>query len=154
MKIHSSFWYQLLKAVDKHAGLLRASAADVGNDHRLGAHEAPPAIISVYLGEQLEHVKAPKLAKLLPEVLLRINAEITPLSLDTEVGLFIHLACCIDRLVVKEASANNPRKKAILSKYENEYLQLLKLFKPIEKAFHIILNDDEMANILTIIYQI
>ncbi len=46
----------VLKAVDKHAGLLRASAADVGNDHRLGAHEAPPAIISVYLGEQLEDV--------------------------------------------------------------------------------------------------
>ncbi len=46
----------ILKAVDKHAGLLRASAADVGNDHRLGAHEAPPAIISVYLGEQLEDV--------------------------------------------------------------------------------------------------
>ena len=48
----------VLKAVDKHAGLLRASAADVGNDHRLGAHEAPPAIISVYLGEQLEDILA------------------------------------------------------------------------------------------------
>ena len=48
----------VLKAVDKHAGLLRASAADVGNDHRLGAHEAPPAIISVYLGEQLEDIFA------------------------------------------------------------------------------------------------
>lgn len=48
----------VLRAVDKHAGLLRASAADVGNDHRLGAHEAPPAIISVYLGEQLEDILA------------------------------------------------------------------------------------------------
>ncbi len=46
----------ILKAVDKHAALLRESAADVGNDHRLGANEAPPAIISVYLGEQLEDV--------------------------------------------------------------------------------------------------
>ena len=46
----------ILKAVDKHSALLRASAADVGNDHRLGANEAPPAIISVYLGEQLEDV--------------------------------------------------------------------------------------------------
>ena len=52
----------VLKAVDKHAGLLRASAADVGNDHRLGAHEAPPAIISVYLGEQLEDVLAQYIA--------------------------------------------------------------------------------------------
>ncbi len=46
----------VLRAVDRHAGLLRESAADVGNDHRLGADEAPPAIISVHLGEQLEDV--------------------------------------------------------------------------------------------------
>lgn len=46
----------ILKAVDEHADLLRESAADVGNDHRLGGNEAPPAIISVFLGEQLEDV--------------------------------------------------------------------------------------------------
>lgn len=46
----------ILKAVDDYAGLLRESAADPGNDHRLGAAEAPPAIISVFLGEQLEDV--------------------------------------------------------------------------------------------------
>ena len=46
----------ILKAVDDYAGLLRESAADSGNDHRLGAAEAPPAIISVFLGEQLEDV--------------------------------------------------------------------------------------------------
>ena len=47
----------ILKAVYKHADLLRQSAADPGNDHRLGANEAPPAIISVFLGEQLEDVR-------------------------------------------------------------------------------------------------
>lgn len=46
----------ILKAVDTHADLLRQSASDVGNDHRLGADEAPPAIISIFLGEQLEDV--------------------------------------------------------------------------------------------------
>lgn len=46
----------VLRAVDEHTDLLRESAADVGNDHRLGADEAPPAIISVFLGEQLEDV--------------------------------------------------------------------------------------------------
>lgn len=46
----------IMKAVDTHADLLRQSASDVGNDHRLGANEAPPAIISVFLGEQLEDV--------------------------------------------------------------------------------------------------
>ena len=48
----------ILKAVDEHAALLRESAADAGNDHRLGANEAPPAIISAYLGDQLEDVLA------------------------------------------------------------------------------------------------
>ena len=46
----------ILKAVDEHADLLRESAADVGNEARLGGNEAPPVIISVFLGEQLEDV--------------------------------------------------------------------------------------------------
>ena len=46
----------IMKGVDKHADLLRQSAANVGNDHRLGAQEAPPAIISIFLGSQLEDV--------------------------------------------------------------------------------------------------
>jgi glutamine synthetase len=47
-----------LKGVHKRAGLLRAGIASAGNDHRLGANEAPPAIISVFLGEQLTRVLA------------------------------------------------------------------------------------------------
>lgn len=46
----------ILIGVSKYGGLLRASVADAGNDHRLGANEAPPAIISVYLGEYLDGV--------------------------------------------------------------------------------------------------
>lgn len=46
----------LMKAVDTHADLLRASVASAGNDHRLGANEAPPAILSIFLGEQLSDV--------------------------------------------------------------------------------------------------
>ena len=48
----------MMKAVDDHAPLLRYSAACAGNDHRLGSNEAPPAIISIFLGEQLEDVLA------------------------------------------------------------------------------------------------
>ena len=43
----------VIAAVDRYQGILRASVASAGNDHRLGANEAPPAIISVYLGDQL-----------------------------------------------------------------------------------------------------
>ena len=50
------FLTSIIKAVDKYSDLLRASIASSGNDHRLGANEAPPAIISVFLGEQLTKI--------------------------------------------------------------------------------------------------
>jgi glutamine synthetase len=50
------FCAAVIQAVDKHQGLLRASVADIGQDHRLGANEAPPAIISIFLGAELEKV--------------------------------------------------------------------------------------------------
>jgi glutamine synthetase len=50
------FCTAVIEAVNKHAGLLRASIAGAGQDHRLGANEAPPAIISIFLGSQLNHV--------------------------------------------------------------------------------------------------
>jgi glutamine synthetase len=50
------FCAAVIKAVDKHQGLLRASVANIGQDHRLGANEAPPAIISIFLGAELERV--------------------------------------------------------------------------------------------------
>ena len=46
----------IIQAVDRHADLLRVSTAHAGNDHRLGANEAPPAIISIFLGDQLTDV--------------------------------------------------------------------------------------------------
>ncbi len=50
------FCAAVIQAVNKHQGLLRASVANIGQDHRLGANEAPPAIISVFLGAELEKV--------------------------------------------------------------------------------------------------
>ncbi len=50
------FLMAVISAVDKHQDLLRISVASAGNDHRLGADEAPPAIISIYLGEELESI--------------------------------------------------------------------------------------------------
>ena len=77
----------VIMAVDKHADILRASTASAGNDHRLGANEAPPAIISIYLGEQLADIidqievgeaKTSKRAKLLK---VGVN-QLPPLSCD------------------------------------------------------------------------
>lgn len=54
--IFLTFLVNTIKAVHDHADLLRASIASVGNDHRLGANEAPPAIVSIFLGEQISSV--------------------------------------------------------------------------------------------------
>jgi len=51
-----TFFVNIIKAVHDHADLLRASIASAGNDHRLGAHEAPPAIISVFIGTTLSNI--------------------------------------------------------------------------------------------------
>ena len=53
-----SFLLAVIRGVNVHADLLRAGIADAGNDHRLGANEAPPAIMSIFLGSQLEDVIA------------------------------------------------------------------------------------------------
>ena len=50
------FCSAVIQAVNRHQGLLRASVANIGQDHRLGANEAPPAIISIFLGGELERV--------------------------------------------------------------------------------------------------
>jgi glutamine synthetase len=50
------FLAAIIKAVDEHQDLLRISVASAGNDHRLGANEAPPAIVSMFVGEELEDV--------------------------------------------------------------------------------------------------
>lgn len=51
-----TFFVNIIKAVSEHPGLLRSAIASAGNDHRLGANEAPPAIISVFIGKQLTSV--------------------------------------------------------------------------------------------------
>ncbi len=56
------FLSALIKAVDTHADILRATCASAGNDHRLGANEAPPAIVSIFMGEEVTGILE-KLAK-------------------------------------------------------------------------------------------
>ena len=70
----------IIKAVDEHQDLLRLSVATAGNDHRLGGHEAPPAIISIFLGEELttilESIRDEKPYN-------KKNAELLTLGVDT-----------------------------------------------------------------------
>ena len=76
------FCAAVIQAVNKHQGLLRATVANIGQDHRLGANEAPPAIISIYLGGQLEEI-FDTIARgtgeaAIPEAVLDLGAEALP----------------------------------------------------------------------------
>ena len=72
----------MIQAVNKHQGLLRASVANIGQDHRLGANEAPPAIISIFLGGELEKTFEAILAgegdPNTPASFLELGAEVLP----------------------------------------------------------------------------
>jgi glutamine synthetase len=72
----------VIRAVHKYQGLLRAVVASAGNDHRLGANEAPPAIISIFLGSQLsdvfEQIKAGGANSSLPKGTLTVGADVLP----------------------------------------------------------------------------
>ena len=76
------FCAAVIRAVHKHAGLLRATVASASNDHRLGANEAPPAIISVYLGEQFadifEQLKKGKAKSSKKGGLLHLGVDVLP----------------------------------------------------------------------------
>jgi len=76
------FCAAVIRAVHRHQGLLRAVVASAGNDHRLGANEAPPAIISIFLGDQLtdvfEQIKAGGADSSLPRETLELGADVLP----------------------------------------------------------------------------
>ncbi|MCB0863053.1 MAG: glutamine synthetase III [Solirubrobacterales bacterium] len=76
------FCAAVIQAVNKHQGLLRATVANIGQDHRLGANEAPPAIISIFLGAELEKVFETMAAgegdPNTPEAVLDLGAEVLP----------------------------------------------------------------------------
>ncbi|KAA5539446.1 glutamine synthetase type III [Roseiconus nitratireducens] len=76
------FCAAVIRAVYKHQGLLRAVVASAGNDHRLGANEAPPAIISIFLGDQLtdifEQIRAGGANSSLPSGTLEVGVDVLP----------------------------------------------------------------------------
>ena len=77
-----TFLAAVIMGVDKHADLLRASIAKAGNDHRLGAAEAPPAIISIFLGDQLtdiiEQIKAGGAKSSAAKTMMELGVDVLP----------------------------------------------------------------------------
>lgn len=107
-----------------------------------------------YLSEQLEYVNIKKLKRMLPDLIEQINANVAPMSLDTEIGLLMHIACCLNRMAGKERIPVNIRREQIIKSYDAQYRELRRIIKPFERAFGLIVPDDEMANIIMIIYKL
>jgi len=104
-----------------------------------------------YLDEQLEYADVKKLQRMLPPVIEQIDRDILHMSLDTEIGLLMHIACCINRILAKEAIPQNIHKDQIIKTHTDHYKNILRIIKPLEHAFGIIFPDDEIANIIMII---
>ncbi|MEA4912418.1 MAG: PRD domain-containing protein, partial [Oscillospiraceae bacterium] len=110
--------------------------------------------VYAYLGEQLEKVSVKKLRKLLPRFIRGVNETVCRLSVDTEIGLFVHVACCINRLLEREPVRPNAHTADILRQYDGQFKAVSALLQPLEASFGVIFSDDELANILMIIYKL
>ena len=108
-----------------------------------------------YLDDSLEFVDIQKIKKYLPPLLEAIE-EISgdAIGSDQKLGLFVHIACSINRCCANEPTPVNIQKNQIIAKYEKLFRSLLKIFKPVERAFDIIISDDEIANIISMIKKI
>ncbi|MHB8805968.1 MAG: PRD domain-containing protein [Anaerolineaceae bacterium] len=104
-----------------------------------------------YLDEQLEYADVKKLQRVLPPVIEQIDKDVLHMSLDTEIGLLMHIACCINRILAKETIPQNIHKGQIIKTHPDCYKKILRIIKPLEHAFGIIFPDDEIANIIMII---
>lgn len=107
-----------------------------------------------YLDEQFEFADTKKLRRMLPTIVEGFNASITPMSIDTEIGLLMHIACSVNRLCSGAATPQNLRKEEIIAQHSAAYATLRRELKPLEKSFRIIFPDDELANILMIQYKL
>lgn len=110
--------------------------------------------VFAYLDEQLTNVDSKKLRRIIPPMIERFNAELAPMSIDTETGLLLHIACTVNRLCGGIPAQRNPLCQEIINSHKKEYETLKREIRPLEKAFHIILPDDELANILMILYKL
>jgi len=111
-------------------------------------------VVYTYLDEHLEHVESVRLKKLLPVAIGQINSEMAALSFDADLGLLVHLACAINRILAGEDTPTILRREQVITLHRDAYRTLRGIVKPLERAFKIIFNDDELAALLIIIYKL
>ena len=106
-----------------------------------------------HLEEQLKNISISKLKLVLPEVIENLRREYE-LNIDQVLGLFVHISCLIDRILSGETSVLSDDNQKIIEFYEEDYRIIAKVVKKIEKAFKIIINDNEVAILIKILKKV
>lgn len=104
-----------------------------------------------YLEEQLPSVDIKKLKKHLPRALQRIKRCVSDFTINEEVGLFMHIACSINRIKMNEPILTNFHKNSVIIKHKRLYHELKEILKPLESSMMVEFSDDELATIIEII---
>ena len=106
-----------------------------------------------HLEEQFKYVSISKLKSILPQVVDELSLTY---SLDTNqtLGLFIHLACAIERILSGKNIEKNPNAKKLIAALDEDYRTISKIVKNLEKAFKIIIDDNEIATLMMIVKKI
>lgn len=103
-----------------------------------------------YLEEQFKYVSIPKLKNVLPGIIDELSLYYT-LSEDQRIGLFMHLACLVERLLEGKKASENLEKNKLIALFEDDYIVMSKTLKSLEKTFKIIIDDNELATIIMIV---
>lgn len=106
-----------------------------------------------YLEEHFVYASIPKLKSILPGIVDEIGLMYN-INDDQKCGLFMHLACLVERLLEGKKVAKNSDKDRILAVFGDDYQTIRKILKKLEKAFKVIIDDEELATIIMIIKKI
>lgn len=104
-----------------------------------------------YLSEQLPNIKIHKLKRILPVAINKIRKIADNFTINEEVGLFMHIACSISRILEGEQLPTNLHRESTISRHKKIYNELIDILYPIEEEYEIKFNDDEIATIIDII---
>lgn len=111
--------------------------------------------IYAYLNEQLPNLDIKKIKKHLPRTIIRLKKSNQGLSQDQELGLFMHIACNIQRIKDNDRGIQQHiHKERVISRNKMLYNDIKDILGSLEEAFEINFNDDEIANIISIIKKI
>ncbi len=104
-----------------------------------------------YLDEQLPEVDLNKLKRHLPRALSKISKVVADFTINEEVGLFMHIACSINRIKAHEPLPLNIRKDKVINSHKKLYHSLKAILAPLEAGVDVQFNDDELATIIEIL---